>query len=235
MHETFSFSSTITRSWKLIKNNAKFVALSIIAGALIFIILQMLTSISERSMVGSLLVTIISIIVGTAVTLGATQAILSLIKGDATKTWLDFKTDYRIWGHFIVAQIIYGIIIVVSLLVLFVPLFLWIVGIIPPAVGIPLAIIGVVAGIGLFIFMSIQYMFLPFIAVTEGKMNGWKLLKKSSRFTRGYTWDLLGFIIVLALINIVGFLLFFVGLLFTIPLTMIAKGYAYEYIKHKHQ
>lgn len=235
MHETFSFSSTISSSWKLIKTHAKFVTTAVLAGAIIFIVLQILSNATERSLIGSVLMTIISIVVGAMISLGSAQAILKLIKGSASKTWHDFKTDYRTWGHFIVAQIVYGLFTIGSLIILFAPIVLWITGILPPVVGVPLAIIGFVAGIGLFVYISIRLMFLPFVAVTAEKMNGSKLIKKASHFTKGYTWDLLGFIVVLTLINIVGLLLFFVGLLFTIPLTLIAKGYAYEYLKNKHQ
>lgn len=56
-------------------------------------------------------------------------------------------------------------------------------------------------------------------------------LKKSSHLTQGSKWHLFGFLLVLVLLNLVGALLFLVGLLVTVPVTTLA--YAHVYLKLK--
>ena len=53
-------------------------------------------------------------------------------------------------------------------------------------------------------------------------------LEKSSVITKGIRWDLFVFGVFLILINIAGFLVFFVGLFVTIPTTMMAQAYVYR-------
>jgi len=57
--------------------------------------------------------------------------------------------------------------------------------------------------------------------------------ERSTKLTDGYKWQLLGFFVVLALINAVGALLFLVGLLVTIPISMIAAAYVYIKLKER--
>ena len=55
--------------------------------------------------------------------------------------------------------------------------------------------------------------------------------EKSTKLTDGHKWQLLGLFVVFALINIVGFLLFIVGLLVTVPVTMIGIAHVYQSLK----
>jgi uncharacterized membrane protein len=53
-------------------------------------------------------------------------------------------------------------------------------------------------------------------------------LQQSFSMTRGVRWKLLGFSLVLALINIIGALLLGIGLLWSIPLSWLATAYVYR-------
>lgn len=53
-------------------------------------------------------------------------------------------------------------------------------------------------------------------------------LKKSSAITNGMKWELFGFGIVLALVNILGVLILFVGLFTTVPTTLVAYAFVYR-------
>ena len=57
-------------------------------------------------------------------------------------------------------------------------------------------------------------------------------LRKSSEMTQDIKWRLLGFFAILILLNIIGALLLLVGLLVTVPVTMLA--YAHLYLKLKN-
>ena len=91
-----------------------------------------------------------------------------------------------------------------------------------------LAVIGgvlllIVPGI---IFM-LMFMFVMFIVIDRG-LGPVVAMKESARLTRGYKWQLLGFVLVLALINFVGALALLVGLFVTIPVTSLAFAHAYR-------
>jgi uncharacterized membrane protein len=53
-------------------------------------------------------------------------------------------------------------------------------------------------------------------------------LRRSADITRGYRWQLFGLGVVLLLINVVGALLFLVGLIFTLGISILAWAYAYR-------
>jgi len=59
-------------------------------------------------------------------------------------------------------------------------------------------------------------------------------LEKSGKLTHGVKWKLLGFFLVLGFINILGAILFMVGLLVTIPVTMIAYAHVYQKLHTHH-
>jgi len=91
-----------------------------------------------------------------------------------------------------------------------------------------LAVIGgvlllIVPGI---IFM-LMFMFVMLIVIDRG-LGPVEAMKESARLTRGYKWQLLGFVLVLALINFVGALALLVGLFVTIPVTSLAFVQAYR-------
>lgn len=60
-------------------------------------------------------------------------------------------------------------------------------------------------------------------------------LKRSGRMTHGRKWHLLGFFLLMVLLNIAGALLLLVGLLVTIPVSMLAWAHVYHKLKvHAH-
>ncbi|HEY6021129.1 MAG TPA: hypothetical protein VIY48_14845 [Candidatus Paceibacterota bacterium] len=59
-------------------------------------------------------------------------------------------------------------------------------------------------------------------------------LRKSAIITHGVKWKLLGFLIVLGLLNILGAIVFLVGLLVTIPISMIAVSHVYTKLRAHH-
>ncbi len=109
-------------------------------------------------------------------------------------------------------------------------------------VGIFIATIFVVAGLGLLIvpgvIVAIMLSFVSYILVEEDKKMPWKswkfweAIKKSYSMTKGHKWRIFLFVLVLAGINILGFLALLVGLLFTIPLSGIAMAALYDKLKN---
>jgi uncharacterized membrane protein len=76
-------------------------------------------------------------------------------------------------------------------------------------------------------------MFLSFITIEHPGISGWAALKKSATMTKGHMGKLIGYMLVLGLINIIGFLCLIIGLLITIPVTKLAIAYLYQQLKEK--
>lgn len=111
-------------------------------------------------------------------------------------------------------------------------------------VGVCLATIFVIAGLGLLvvpgIIVGLMLSFVGYILVEgDNKMpwkswKFWEAIKKSYFMTKGHKWRLFTFLLVIVGINILGLLALFVGLLFTVPLTGIAMTALYEKLKNKN-
>lgn len=78
---------------------------------------------------------------------------------------------------------------------------------------------------GVYFMLKYQYV-IYFIADRDTGIV--EAFTRSSEITVGIKWELLVFLILLWLINVAGFLCFFVGLLVSIPVTMVAAAYVYR-------
>ncbi len=78
------------------------------------------------------------------------------------------------------------------------------------------------------VIWGIKYMFFPYLIVDKN-MKAIEALKASSKITKGVRWDILGFCIVLEIVNLLGILCLIIGLFWTIPTVLIA--YATTYLK----
>ena len=77
------------------------------------------------------------------------------------------------------------------------------------------------------IILSIKFSFADYLIVDK-KLDAIASLKKSWEITKGVKANLFIFRILLGLINVVGFLCLLLGLLVTVPLTMVASAYVYK-------
>ena len=77
------------------------------------------------------------------------------------------------------------------------------------------------------IIFSIRLQFVTYLIVDK-KMLAVDSIKKSWEMTKGNTWNLFFFGILLCLINLLGALLLLVGLFVTVPLTMLATTFVYR-------
>lgn len=64
--------------------------------------------------------------------------------------------------------------------------------------------------------------------VIDRKCGPIESLKESVRITKGYRWQLFFLILAVALLNVVGAVALFVGLLLTIPVSLLAMAHAYR-------
>lgn len=77
------------------------------------------------------------------------------------------------------------------------------------------------------IYLAVRWYLFPWVLVDKG-VGPFEALRQSWEMTRGSVWNLflLGFL--LCFINILGMMALLIGLLVTIPLSVVAVGYAYR-------
>lgn len=77
------------------------------------------------------------------------------------------------------------------------------------------------------IMIAIAWMFYTYLIIDKG-VQPLDAFKQSAAMTKGYRWPLFGIVLLLALINVGGALLFGIGLLITMPATAIAVAHLYR-------
>ena len=88
-------------------------------------------------------------------------------------------------------------------------------------------VLGLLALIVPGIYLAVAYTFAP-LFIVFAKMEFWDGMEFSRKLITKNWWNIFGFILLIFLINLAGTLAFFVGLLFTIPLTYCAIYAAFE-------
>jgi len=133
------------------------------------------------------------------VSLGAVLLMIKIARGAGEFRDLLACFDVVLAVRYVVAAILYGLIVLGGLILFIIPGIIW----------------------------AIQFRFYALLIVDK-KLGPIEALKASSRMTRGVKWQLLGLVIVLFLIQILGFLALIVGLFVTVPLAELAVIYVYE-------
>lgn len=113
-------------------------------------------------------------------------------------SYRDIVPPTKMVWHYFCASVLTGVLIVVGFILLIIP-------------GIYLALR----------YSMVRYLIIDGVGITDS-------LRKSAAMTDGMKWKLLGFLGVVVLVNIAGALLFIVGLLITIPTTVIAYAHVYQ-------
>jgi uncharacterized membrane protein len=149
----------------------------------------------------SLLFSILGWIVSMILSMGLIRAALAVVRGETPDVAMLFQTEGL--GSYIVAAIIFGIAFGIGLILCIIP--------------------GIIIGL--------IFMFYGFIIVENPSIGPTDALKQSQEMTKGRLGELFVFGLALLGINIVGFLLCFVGLLFTYGISAIAVAYAYRTLR----
>ncbi len=201
---TFSIRESILFGWETFKKRPLvFLGAFIITLAVSGISSALLEPEQGAPMTGiSLLLGIISALVGVMVELGILT--FSIRAHDAVE-----KVDLKdLWNpqafvRYLLGQIVVGFIVIVGLLLLIVP--------------------GIIAALGL--------MLTPYLIIDKG-MQPIEAIKESWRVTKGHRMQLFLFVLSLIGINILGVLALVVGLLVSIPVSVLAVVHVYRLIVH---
>lgn len=190
----------IGQAWETVKAN-----LGLLIGVVIIVMaIGFIPSVAQNftDKAGVLfLIQIAGMILNLWISLGVIKIALNLVKNKP----VTFNTLFQQGKYlldFIVATIVYDLIILGGLILLIVPGIIW----------------------------AIKFQFFPYFIV-EKNLSPIEALKASSKITYGDKWNLLILGIVLGLLNLAGVLALGVGLLITYPITILAMAYAYIHLK----
>ncbi len=198
-NEKFSIKEAITYGWDTFKGNAPFFLGLMVALALVSIVPDWIAGkIFTQGTIAFTLVNILLRLVG--LFLGMITTRLSLDIHDQGRA--DFSRLSELIPQFLPylgGKILYGLIVLVGLVLLVVP--------------------GIIVS---YMFLYVGYL------IVDRRLGPIEALKESRAITDGVKWDLFLFSLVVLVLNILGMLMLFVGLLITVPVTLMASVYVYR-------
>ena len=144
-----------------------------------------------------------AIILSVMIRIGYTKFTLSMYDGQVLPIKSVFNA-YGVFWRYIWVCILQGLIMIGGFILLIVPGIIW----------------------------AIKYSFAPTIVIDTG-VSASQALKESANITDGSKWKLLGFYIVLGLLNLLGYIVIGIGILVRLPLTSLAYVYVYRTLYQK--
>ncbi len=198
--KTFSIKEALSFGFKTAKENFFFWAGTLL---FLFVVGFLANWISDKtnlyvSGIASLMVGLIIAAVSIILKLGLLRIALDFAEQEKP-SFSRLFSQHPLFFKYALALIIYNILVAVGLIIFIFP--------------------GIILAVGL--------MFYSYLIIDLG-LGPIKALKKSWAISRGVKWRLFGFSILAGLINILGALLLLVGLLITLPTTLIATAYVYR-------
>ena len=204
----FSIKSALNFGWETFKRRPWFFVGATLVIFLLYIAAGALTGTIDYALTGdtknhSGVGSILDWLIGTLISMGVVAFYLKAHDNPEQVTLSALWHPHPYWSY-LAATVLVGLVIVFGLLLLIVP--------------------GIIFGL--------MFMFTSFIVIDRA-LGPIDAMKESKRITSGYRWRLLGFILLLALINLAGVIALVVGLLVTVPVTSIAFANAYRVLSDR--
>lgn len=211
--QQFSIEEAFKQGWTLTKKNLGFLIGVFIVVVLVNLVFSAGLNLLQKNLGGEgaspvfyvlyLIVYILSIVVSSVLTLGVTKITLTLAD-QKQAVFNDLFSCIKFFWTYIGASILYGLIVTGGLFLVIIPGIRW----------------------------AVKYQFFTFFII-DRNAGVVESLKLSGAVTRGHKWPLFFLIILLMLLNLLGLLVLFVGLLVTVPLTMMVSVVAYRMLCQK--
>lgn len=238
MH-TFSITETVTSAWNTVRKNLSFfVALSLLVIGISFlseIISPFQPSAGTEVALPDLLLYVL--LLGVNMVLGIWVLRVGLDAADAKRlSFTNMVPAWEVVWKFILSNAIVSLIIIVPAMILVYLIGIFVLGTIFGGVmfydpsnpaGIYYLVLLMLFLISVLVFVGIRLMFVTYFVVDQ-KFGPIQSIKRSWLITRGVVWKLIGLTFVLSLINFVGMLALFIGLLVTVPISVVAMAVVYR-------
>ncbi len=95
---------------------------------------------------------------------------------------------------------------------------------------VPAKLVGLVVVIPC-VYIMVRFKFFPYVVIENEGADLQSLIKMSYKLTRGHFWVVLGFLLLVLLLNILGALVFIVGLVVTVRVSIFATAHVYNKLK----
>ena len=183
-----------------------------------------------------------SFVIGGPLLAGLYVVYVRVIRGETPPLGSLFDGFRRMFGHLFLGQWVQVILVSLPLLagsiVLFFSVGLTVImglakgsaswpafAVLAPGLGL------ILLGLPVTVFLTVNWMFsLPLIL--DQRVGFWTAMKRSWRQVRRHWWSCLALSVVIAILNFFGMLCCLVGLLVTVPISILATMYAYETVIH---
>ncbi|MDB5266896.1 MAG: hypothetical protein JWN89_711 [Parcubacteria group bacterium] len=214
--KTISIKGAFKRGWELFKANQKF----LIPVTLLLLVLGSLDNSGDHQGFygyghagfhsrgfdvgmhhGGGMFSILLFVLALFLQIGFMKSLLKIEEGQEPR-WKDLVDHADLLIRFFVANLLYGILVGVGLVLLVIP--------------------GV--------YFMVKYLFVPLLTIDK-KLGIKEAFKESARMTEGVKWKLIGFLLVLVLANILGAVVFVVGLLVSVPVSALAYIHVYKKLR----
>jgi hypothetical protein len=202
----FSIKSCLSFGWETFKKRPWFFIGASVVIAIVYLLIGAITSALDALQGGStenptLLGALADFLLTTLISMGVTAFYLAAHDNPDTVDLNALWHPKPFWNY-LAASILLGLVIVAGFILLIIP--------------------GII--------FALMFMFTTFIVI-DRELGPIDAMKESKSMTRGYKWQLLGFGLVLMLINLVGAIALLVGLLVTVPVTSLAFTHAYRLLQ----
>ncbi len=203
MNTEFSMVDSFSFGWKALWPNRVILVQAMGTFVLIMVARGVLTLMAGHSLLLQLVVAVLALCGEVVVGVGITSLSLAIVDGKGF-VYRDLFLPLGVVVRYVAANLLVGVIVILGLILLVIP--------------------------GLYAIT--RFCMVRYAALEEGG-DAFAVLARSSRLTDGIKWRLLGFLLVLVGINILGALVFLVGLVVSVPLSMLAFAHLYrEVTKH---
>jgi uncharacterized membrane protein len=199
----FSTESALRFGWETFKKRPWFFVGSTVVILLASGLINAVTSAIDTALSGSaeepsIVGGLLSLGLGTLLSMGATAFYLAAQDNPDTVDLSALWHPQPFW-KFLGASILFAMVIAIGLVLLIVP--------------------GII--------FALMFMFTTFVVI-DRELGPIEAMKESHRITYGHKWSLLGFTLLLVLINLLGAIALLLGLLVTIPVSSLAVAHAYR-------
>ncbi|MBU2541326.1 MAG: DUF975 family protein [Candidatus Omnitrophica bacterium] len=199
MAKKFSINEAFKFGWITVKKNGGFfVTITFIVVMINFAPKLISDALKEDFLLLPLGISLIGSTLSFIVSMGLIRIVLKSYDNELPK-FSDLFSPAPLFFKYLAASFLYGLICFAGTLLLIIPGIIW----------------------------AIQFSFYGYLVV-DREMRPVAALKKSSVLTKGVKWNLVIFAIVFIGINILGALFFLIGLLISVPTTMLAAGFVYR-------
>jgi uncharacterized membrane protein len=199
MKKDFNINESLSFGWNIMKENLWFfVGILIVFWLLTGIPSIAANNLQEKAAGIALLLRIIQFVLQTILSIGLIHIQIKFLEGKKPEFGDLFNFQKHFW-RVLGASILFGLMVGVGFIFLIVP--------------------------GIYLALRFQYFAYCIVDRNAGVTDSFR---QSTHITHSVKWKLLGFSILIGLINVLGFLCLFIGLFVTVPTTMMAIVFVYR-------